>query len=41
MRALIVKEDLFMYNSSLHIFYVLFQYNMDIMSLNNDVLFHN
>jgi hypothetical protein len=35
-----VKENLLMYSSSLHIFYVLFQCNMDIMSLNNYVLFH-
>jgi hypothetical protein len=29
-----------MYSSTLHIFYVLFHYNVDIMSLNNYVLFH-
>jgi hypothetical protein len=40
MRALMEKENLFMYSSSLHIFYVLFQCNVDIMSLNNYVLFH-
>jgi hypothetical protein len=28
-----------MYSSSLHIFYVLFQCNMDIMSLNNYLLY--
>jgi hypothetical protein len=39
-RALIVKENLFMYSSSLHIFYVLFQCNVDILSLNYNVLFH-
>jgi hypothetical protein len=39
-RALMVKENLLMYSSSLHIFYVLFRCNMDIMSLNNYVLFH-
>jgi hypothetical protein len=35
MRALMVKENLFMYSSSLHIFYVLLQCNVDIMSLNH------
>jgi hypothetical protein len=30
-----VKENLFIYSSGLHIFYVLFQCNIDIMSLNN------
>jgi hypothetical protein len=30
-----VKEDLLMYSSSLHIFYVLLQCNVDIMSLNH------
>jgi hypothetical protein len=35
MRALMVKENLFMYSSSLHIFYVLFQCNIDIMLLNH------
>jgi hypothetical protein len=34
-----VKENLLMFGSSLHIFYVLFQCNVDIMSLNNYVLF--
>jgi hypothetical protein len=38
--SLMVKGNLFMYSSSLHIFYVLFQCNVDIMSLNNYVLFH-
>jgi hypothetical protein len=28
-----VRENLFMYNSSFHILYVLFQCNMDIISL--------
>jgi hypothetical protein len=40
MRALMVKENLFMYSNSLHIFYVLFQYNVDILALNNYVLFY-
>jgi hypothetical protein len=39
MRALMVKENLFMYSSSLHIFYVLFQCNMDIMSLNHYLMY--
>jgi hypothetical protein len=30
-----VKENLFMYSSCLHIFYVLFQCHVDIMSLNH------
>jgi hypothetical protein len=38
--SLMVKGNLFMYSSSLRIFYVLFQCNVDIMSLNNYVLFH-
>jgi hypothetical protein len=33
-----MKENLLMYSSSLHIFYVLFQCNMHIMSLNNYLL---
>jgi hypothetical protein len=37
--ALIVKENLFMYSSSLHIFYVLLQCNMDIMSLNHYLMY--
>jgi hypothetical protein len=40
MRALMVNENLFMY-SNLHIFYVLVRCNVDIMSLNIYVLFHN
>jgi hypothetical protein len=38
MRVLMVKGNLFMY-SSLHIFYVLFQCNIDITSLNNYLLY--
>jgi hypothetical protein len=38
-RALMVKENLFMYSSSLHIFYVLLQCNMDIMSLNHYLMY--
>jgi hypothetical protein len=34
-----VKENLFMYSSSLHIFYVLFRCKVDIMSLNNYLLY--
>jgi hypothetical protein len=33
-----VKENLFMYSSSLHIFYVLFQSNMDIINTIKDEL---
>jgi hypothetical protein len=40
MRALMAKENLLMYSSSLRIFYVLFKCNVNIMSLNNYVLFH-
>jgi hypothetical protein len=36
-----VKKNLFMYSNSIHIFYVLVQCNVDIMSLNIYVLFHN
>jgi hypothetical protein len=39
MRALMVKENLFMYSSSLLIFYVLLQCNMDILSLNHYVMY--
>jgi hypothetical protein len=39
MRALMEKEILFMYSSSLHIFYVLLQCNMDIMSLNHYLMY--
>jgi hypothetical protein len=39
MHALMVKENLFMYSSSLHILYVLFQCNVDITSLNNYLLY--
>jgi hypothetical protein len=39
MRALMVKGNLFMYSSSLHIFYVLHQCNMDIMSLNHYLIY--
>jgi hypothetical protein len=35
-----VKENLLMYSSSLYIFYVLFQCNVHIMSLNDYVPFH-
>jgi hypothetical protein len=35
------EENLFMYNSSLRIVYILVQCNVDIMSLNIYVLFHN
>jgi hypothetical protein len=38
-RALMAKENLFMYSSSLHIFYVLLQCNVDIMSLNNYLMY--
>jgi hypothetical protein len=34
-----VKEKLFMYSSSLHIFYVLLQCNVDIMSLNHYLMY--
>jgi hypothetical protein len=34
-----VKENMFMYSSSLHIFYVLLQCNMDIMSLNHYLMY--
>jgi hypothetical protein len=34
-----VKENLFMYSSSLHIFYALLQCNMDIMSLNHYLMY--
>jgi hypothetical protein len=34
-----VKENLFMYSSSLDIFYVLLQYNVDIMSLNHYLMY--
>jgi hypothetical protein len=39
MRALMVKENLFMYSSSLHIFYVLLQCNVDIMSINHYLMY--
>jgi hypothetical protein len=35
------EGKMFMYSTSLHILYVLVQCNMDIMSLNIYVLFHN
>jgi hypothetical protein len=38
-RALVVKENLFMYSSTLHIFYVLLQCNVDIMSLNHYLMY--
>jgi hypothetical protein len=38
-RALMVKEILFMYSSSLHIFFVLLQCNLDIMSLNHYLMY--
>jgi hypothetical protein len=41
MRALMVKENMFLYSSSLDIFYVLVQCNVDLMSLNIYVIFHN
>jgi hypothetical protein len=34
-----VKENLFMYSSSFHIFSVLFKCNVDIMSLNHYFLY--
>jgi hypothetical protein len=34
-----VKENVFMYSSNLYIFYVLFQYNVDIMSLNHYLMY--
>jgi hypothetical protein len=39
MRELMMKENLFMYSSSLHIFYVLLQCNVDIMSLNHYLMY--
>jgi hypothetical protein len=39
MHALMVKENLFMYSSSLHIIYVLLQCNVDIMSLNHYLMY--
>jgi hypothetical protein len=38
-RALMVKENLFMYSSTHHIFYVLLQCNMDTMSLNHYLMY--
>jgi hypothetical protein len=35
----IVKENLFMYSSSFHIFYVLLQCNMYILSLNHYLMY--
>jgi hypothetical protein len=37
--ALMVKENLFMYSSSLHILYILLQCHKDIMSLNNYLMY--
>jgi hypothetical protein len=34
-----VMENLSMYSSSIHIFYVLFQCNVDIMSLNHYLMY--
>jgi hypothetical protein len=34
-----VKKNLFMYSNNLHIFYVLFQYNVNIISLNHYLLY--
>jgi hypothetical protein len=34
-----VKENLFMYSSSLHILYVLLQCNVDIISLNHYLMY--
>jgi hypothetical protein len=39
MRAVMVKGNLLMYSSSLHIFYVLLQCNMGIMSLNHYLMY--
>jgi hypothetical protein len=38
-RALMVQENLFMYSSSLHIFDVLLQCNVHIMSLNHYLMY--
>jgi hypothetical protein len=37
--ALMVKENLFIYNSSPHILYLLLQCNVDIMSLNHYLIY--
>jgi hypothetical protein len=39
MRTLMVKENLFMYSNNLHIFYVLLQCNVNIMSLNHYLMY--
>jgi hypothetical protein len=39
MRALMVKKNLFMFSSCLHIFFVLPQCNVDIKSLNNYLMY--
>jgi hypothetical protein len=39
MCALMMKENLFMYSSTLHIFYVLLQCNIDIISLNHYLIY--